>query len=240
LIEFGNKNGHGSCRREEGYSTCAGHDGTPARTRGGCGLTRTGFLVPRIVCHRRNTKPGSMNNENKLMDQAPIPQYSLSEANFFGRLLDPFRMLLRAKEATLKGYQNVPIPFPHSPFRYLLFQFPVSFFRLSTLNYPSGLIVVDRSHLKELFDAPSSKLAFFEAALEDIDFRYTFTGNSYNLYHVPVIRNQLTRGIQAFLPDICEEVGGAFNDDIGSLVTENGRESWERVCNGRMDSYSDL
>ena len=99
--------------------------------------------------------------------------------------------------------------------------------------------MVDRSHLKELFDAPSSKLGFFEAAIEDIDFRYTFTGNAYNLYHVPVIRNQLTRGIQAFLPEICEEVRGAFNDDIGSLITENGGKSG-KAFNGRVGCYSNL
>jgi hypothetical protein len=90
------------------------------------------------------------------------------------------------------------------------------------LNYPSGLIVIDRAHLKEFFDAPNSKLNFFEAALEDIDFRYTFTGNSYNLYHVPVVRNQLTRGIQAFLPAIGEEVKGAFRDDIAPLLSGKG------------------
>ena len=89
-------------------------------------------------------------------------------------------------------------------------------------NYRSGLIVIDRAHLKEFFAAPNSKLNFFEAALEDIDFRYTFTGNSYNLYHVPVVRNQLTRGIQAFLPAIGEEVKGAFQDDIAPLLSGKG------------------
>lgn len=81
---------------------------------------------------------------------------------------------------------------------------------------------MDRDHLKELFDAPNSSLDFFEAALEDIDFRYTFRGNSYNLYHVPVIRNQLTRGIAAFLPSIAEEIKGALEDDIDPLLSDKG------------------
>ena len=76
--------------------------------------------------------------------------------------------------------------------------------------------------MKEFFDAPSSKLDFFEAALEDIDFRYTFKGDTNNLYHIPVVRNQLTRGIQAYLPAMGEEVQGAFQDEIGSLLTVKG------------------
>ena len=39
-------------------------------------------------------------------------------------------------------------------------QFPKEFFRLSLLNCPSGLIVIDRDHLKELFEAPDSSLNF--------------------------------------------------------------------------------
>ena len=83
------------------------------------------------------------------------------------------------------------------------------------------MIVVDRDHLKEVFDAPNSSLSFFEAALEDLDFRYTFRGNSYNLYHVPVIRNQLTRGISTFMPAVAEEIKSAFGDDIDPLLSNN-------------------
>jgi hypothetical protein len=86
------------------------------------------------------------------------------------------------------------------------------------------LIVVDRDHLRELFEAPDSSLNFFEAALEDLDFRYTFQGNSYNLYHVPVIRNQLTRGISTFMPAMAEEIKCAFGDDIDPLLSNKGTD----------------
>ena len=92
--------------------------------------------------------------------------------------------------------------------------------------------------MKEFFDAPSSKLDFFTAALEDIDFRYTFKGDSYNLYHVPVVRNQLTRGIQAYLPAMGEEVQGAFQDEIGSLLTMKGCLLFEPGVDGRVETDS--
>ena len=88
---------------------------------------------------------------------------------------------------------------------------------------------MDRDHLKELYDAPDSSLNFFEAALEDLDFRYTFSGNSYNLYHVPVVRNQLTRGITTLMPAIAEEIECAFSDDIDPLLSDKGT-SQTRFC----------
>lgn len=113
----------------------------------------------------------------------------------------------------------------------MLIQFPTSFFRLPLLNYPSGVIVVDRAHLKELYDAPNSSLTFFEAALEDLDFVNTFTGNAYNLYHVPVIRNQLTRGIASHVPALVEEIRSAFEDDIDPLLKKgnNAEEEWTPI-----------
>jgi hypothetical protein len=73
--------------------------------------------------------------------------------------------------------------------------------------------------------------------LEDLDLRYTFTGNIYNLYHVPVIRNQLTRGISAFMPDVAEEMQVAFADGIDSQLNDKGK-TFSRFVNVRMDSDS--
>ena len=89
------------------------------------------------------------------------------------------------------------------------------------------MIVVDRDHLKELYDAPNSSLNFLEAALEDLDFRYTFSGNMYNLYHIPVIRNQLTRGMTKFIPATAEEMEGAFRDNIDPLLSDKGGSTFK-------------
>jgi len=99
-------------------------------------------------------------------------------------------------------------------------QFPQSFFRLSLYNYPFGIVVVDRSHLKELFDDAGRSFNFFEAALEDLDFEATLGGDVHNLYHVPIIRNQLTQNISWMLPSLADELNSTFGDIIDTTVSD--------------------
>lgn len=78
--------------------------------------------------------------------------------------------------------------------------------------------MVDRSHLKEYFDDSEKSFDFISAALEDIDFEHTLSGDIHNIYHIPVIRNQLTQNIVKLTPIIAEELDVAFESEIGSLL----------------------
>jgi hypothetical protein len=167
-----------------------------------------GFLSAVSWFADRRRKVSASKNPKIYSQKADVPYIYLSESIWLSSLIDPFRLLTRAKEAALKGYEKVsdyPAVGAHG-------KFPGSFFRIPLLNYPSGVVVVDRQHIKELFSAPSSSLGFFEAALEDIDFRYTLPGNLSNLYHVKVIRIQLTQNIAALLPEMAEELDSVFDE----------------------------
>jgi hypothetical protein len=147
-----------------------------------------------------------------------VPYIYLSDSIWLSRLIDPFRLLTRAKEAMAKGYEKVKRLFHQDTYG----KFPRSFFRIPLLNYPSGVVVVDRQHIKELFSAPSASLGFFEAVIEDIDFRYTLPGDVHNLYHVKVIRNQLTQNIAAMMPGVAEELVSVFDEFDSDLSNGTG------------------
>jgi hypothetical protein len=116
--------------------------------------------------------------------------------------MDPFKLLGNSRKAIIAGYEK----------------FPTSFFRVSLLNYPAGVVVIDRGHLREYFEDSERNLSFFEAAVEDMDFENTLPGNIRNLYHVPVIRNQLTQNIARILPILAEELGDALKVEIEPLL----------------------
>jgi hypothetical protein len=102
-------------------------------------------------------------------------------------------------------------------------QFPKGFFRVMLLGRSSGLLVVDHDHLKEIFEAPNEEINFLEGLFGDTDFRYTFYGDVHNEYHVRVIRNQLTQNIASLIPDVVDELNAALEDEIDSVVRENGK-----------------
>ena len=87
---------------------------------------------------------------------------------------------------------------------------------------PSGLIVVDHSHLKEVLEAPNDEINFLEGILGDTDFRHTFYGDVQNEYHVRVVRNRLTQNFVSLIPDTVDELKAALKDEVDSLVPENG------------------
>lgn len=86
------------------------------------------------------------------------------------------------------------------------------------LGHPTGLIVVDRESVKELFEASPSDLNFLEAFLENTDLRPLFKADLYNTYHVGVLRNQLTHHIPMWMPDIVDELNAALDDEFGSIT----------------------
>lgn len=88
-------------------------------------------------------------------------------------------------------------------------------------SHPSGLVVVDRDHIKELFSAPDSELNFLEAKLEHLDLRYTFKLDVHDDWHIDMIRNQLTQKISSLMPDIVDELTAAIGDELDLAVTKS-------------------
>lgn len=82
---------------------------------------------------------------------------------------------------------------------------------------------MDHDHLKEVFEAPNDEINFLEGLFESNDFRYTFYGDVYNEYHIRIIRNQLTQNIAALIPTIVDELNAALEDEVDTVVTENGQ-----------------
>jgi hypothetical protein len=81
------------------------------------------------------------------------------------------------------------------------------------------LVVVDRDHFQELFDAPEDRLSFGQSLIRANHFDYGFNGNVLNSYHAEVIRNRLTQNIQAKMPDIIDEVNAGFEDELEPTIT---------------------
>ena len=91
------------------------------------------------------------------------------------------------------------------------------------LGRSSGLLVVDHDHLKEVLEAPNEEINFLEGLFGDTDFRYTFYGDVHNEYHVRVIRSQLTQNIASIIPGVVDELNAALEDELDSVVRENGK-----------------
>jgi len=77
-----------------------------------------------------------------------------------------------------------------------------------------GVIIVDRGHIKEMFQAPDSQLNFVQAILEEADFNTALRANGHNDYHKYVVRNQLTQNIASILPEMMEELELAFQEEL--------------------------
>lgn len=88
------------------------------------------------------------------------------------------------------------------------------------MTHPLGVIILDRDHLKEVFDTRDKDLSLIEATLEDGDFRYTFQADVHSIYHINVIRNQLTRNISALMPEIVDELNAVLGEELDVIVTE--------------------
>lgn len=90
----------------------------------------------------------------------------------------------------------------------------------------AGLVVIDRDHFQELFEAPEDQLSFNLALIKGGAFDYGFHGNVRNAYHADVIRNQLTQSLGGKMPDIVDELNAAFADELESIITDGIK----RVC----------
>jgi hypothetical protein len=74
---------------------------------------------------------------------------------------------------------------------------------------------LDRSSLKEYFDAPETALSFLAETVDVLAIRHVFHENmATDDYHVPIIRNQLTQSIAGIMPDIVDEVEYGFASEV--------------------------
>jgi hypothetical protein len=96
-------------------------------------------------------------------------------------------------------------------------------------SHPSGLVVVDRAHVKELFSAPDTELNFLEAKLEHLDFRYVFNINVRDDWHIDIIRNQLTQKLSALMPVIVDELTATFSDELEGVVTKGNSQKSKKL-----------
>ena len=76
-------------------------------------------------------------------------------------------------------------------------------------------IVIDRGHLKELFDAPEENLSFVKAAGDSLELKYTFNNEMARDHcHSIVTRAQLSRHLPELMPAIVDELTSAFDDEF--------------------------
>ncbi|THG96485.1 hypothetical protein EW026_g5347 [Hermanssonia centrifuga] len=77
------------------------------------------------------------------------------------------------------------------------------------------LIVTGPKLIDELRKAPDSQFSFEDAVRETLHIEWTLGPSvAHNMYHVPLVRNQLTRNIGALFPEIRDEIVAAFSDII--------------------------
>jgi hypothetical protein len=110
-------------------------------------------------------------------------------------------------------------------------QFPESFFRINILGQGSNIVVVDRSHLKEYYDASEGRLSFVSELIQGGAFNYGFVCDVNNHYHIDIIRNQLTQNIAAYMPAILDELDAALADELDHIVTKGKkcRSFWLKI-----------
>ena len=112
---------------------------------------------------------------------------------------------------------------------------PDRFLRFKTLQ--DDIILVDKSHLKEYFDAPESQISFTQNVAYQLQMKYTFSPSvERNHYHAVVTRIHLTRHIPELMPVIVDELFAAFYDSefekVGGGNVPHGivNTEWTPIC----------
>ena len=81
-------------------------------------------------------------------------------------------------------------------------------------------MLVDKSHFKELFDAPEDQISFVKSSSRNLQMRYTFGKDSAaNHYHATVVKMQLSRHIPELMPVIVDELQAACADSFKDVGT---------------------
>ncbi|KAG8219260.1 cytochrome P450 [Butyriboletus roseoflavus] len=82
-----------------------------------------------------------------------------------------------------------------------------------TEPYRWVVVLSNREHVEELRRAPDGALSFKEAVHDQFSMEYTTGAKVHsNSYHIPIVRAQLTRNIEALYPEIKDEMSTAFDD----------------------------
>jgi hypothetical protein len=79
------------------------------------------------------------------------------------------------------------------------------------------MILVDRSHLKEIFTADEDDMDFLSGAVEDADFSHSFRTSVFQKVHSRAIRVNLNHNIPAAIPEIVEELHAIFKEEFESI-----------------------
>jgi hypothetical protein len=82
------------------------------------------------------------------------------------------------------------------------------------------MIIVDRDHYEELFNAADTDLHMMQAYLEDFHFPSVFRANIFDPVHSNAVRYTLTQNISALTPEIADELNTSIDEELGSRVTE--------------------
>jgi len=81
------------------------------------------------------------------------------------------------------------------------------------VNFLDGsFVIVDRSHMREFFNAPEYQLSFEAAIKESLQFE--FTQLRYQDINIPVIRSQLTQHIPVLFNSVLAELNQAVGDEF--------------------------
>jgi hypothetical protein len=96
-------------------------------------------------------------------------------------------------------------------------KFPNRLFRFKVFGCP--MVIVDNTHLHEFLHAPEDQLSFNKGFIEGLSLPYLFRTNTFNNYHVRILRRNLTQNIGKSMADTVDELKAAFEDEFGSLIS---------------------
>jgi hypothetical protein len=87
------------------------------------------------------------------------------------------------------------------------------------LGHP-GFVILDRDCVKELFTAGETEMIFLKAAIQDTDFRHTFSADIFDMTHTRAIHFNLNANLPALMIDIMDEATMGVGDEFGGVVTK--------------------
>lgn len=90
---------------------------------------------------------------------------------------------------------------------------------MKQLGHP-GFVIIDRDCVKELFTAGETEMNFLKAAIQDTDFRHTFSADIFDMAHTRAIRSNLNANLPALMIDIMDEVNVGVGHEFGGVVTK--------------------
>jgi hypothetical protein len=81
-----------------------------------------------------------------------------------------------------------------------------------------GMIIVDRRHYQELFNATGNQFSMMHAYIEDFHFPSVFRADIFEPIHANAIRSKLTHNIPVLTPQIVDEVSCSIDEEMGTIT----------------------